>query len=765
MTKYQDNAMPKIPMFSLEDFMKSIMYAPESMPLALAREEIEAKKSYTSAAQREAMILRRAMELLPIGIRERDLIAGNYGREFADPEYIEKADRANERDMADSQEYKVRSEQERIISGRYLLFGIYTPSHTCIEYDKIVHQGLKAYEARIQESIGHLDTYGRSYCEAMKMSIGTVRMFAGRYAALAREMGEREEEPVRRKQLSRMAEALERVPYEPAADFYQALQSMWIMHTLLPASERSWASVSIGRMDQFLLKDYREWLASGHSREEAKELLKSFFLLLDSYGDGSGTLNLGSDWNELSQLLLEVEKEVRYRAPIVAVRVGEHTGDELYDAFIDRSLFEIGQPTFYSEENCLKALQWRGMSPKEDFAVNSCMGNVVVGDELADMWGCCVNMGLPLELAVNMGRPLHGELPESLERYLQIEPEKPVSMEVIKRKYAQYLQGIVRYVTDQNQKRAAWTALNRPNPLLSMLLNDCIAHGRDRAHGAVHAQGEAVYGMISETERGAFGLEEIHAGRGAKYHNATVLAMGDAHAGDALAAIEKLVFEDKEYTLEEIMEAAQHNYTGNPQYRRIMAALRKCPKYAQGMALADSYVSFVLDALADSCEACYTGNLRYLPTCHTIDANIQFGSCVYASLDGRMDGEAFAKNADAALWAIKSDPAELMLSASSLPQERFSGGVPIDLYVPQEIFERQELRDKIRSLLKAYFRNGGMQVQVNSVNLKLLKKAYDDPENYPHVIVRKGGFSIYFTDMLRCVQKDMIERFEKEQGQ
>lgn len=423
--------------------------------------------------------------------------------------------------------------------------------------------------------------------------------------------------PERKKQLVRMRDALMQVPYEPARDFYEALQSIWIMHTILPASERSWASVSIGRMDQFLYPDYKAWLETGNTREEAKELLKSFFLLLDSYGDGSGTLNLGSEWNELSELLLEVEMEVRYRAPIVAVRMRQDSGAELYDKFINKSLFEFGQPTFYSEENCLKAMRWRGMSEKEDFAVNSCMGNVVVGDELADMWGCCVNMSLPLELAVNMGKPMHGELPQSLQKFIQVTPEKPESMVVIKRKYEQYLHGIVQYVTKQNQKRAAWMALNRPNPMLSLLLNDCVSYGRDRAHAAVHVLGEAAHKLIPCADLLVYSEEEILAGRGAKYHNVTVLAMGNAHASDALAAIEQLVFNEKAYTLNQLLEVATHNYA-----------------------------SFVLNALADSCESCYNGNLRYLPTCHTIDANIQFGGCVYASLDGRMDGEAFAKMAE-----------------------------------------------------------------------------------------------------------------------
>ncbi|MGM9520932.1 MAG: glycyl radical enzyme domain-containing protein [Oscillospiraceae bacterium] len=758
---YTDNR-EALSLFDLEAFMKSITYAPVGMTLGLAREQIEAEGEYICAADRERRILRRAFEILPIGINHEDLIAGNYGEKFADPDYVRAAEDANEREYARSEEFKVY-EDERIISGRYMLFGIYTPSHVCMDYENILRQGLKAYARRAKEAMPSSDGYGRDYLQAMADSVDTIQMLAGRFAALAEEQLHNEADDTRRGELSRMIAALRRVPYEPAQDLYEALQSMWLVHTAIPASDRSWASVSLGRMDQYLLPYYKKWLTDGYTREEAKRLLCQFFLLLDSYGDGSGALNLGSSWNELTDLLLEVEKTVRYRAPIIAVRLSEDSTDDVYGKVVDRTLFKIGQPTFYGEANVKKAMDYRGMSHEDDFSINSCMGSVVVGKELADMWGCCLNMNLPLELAVNCGEPLRGRLPEMLRQYIDVTPEEPRDMNVIRRKYGEYMRCCVRYVASQNMRRAAWVALNRPNPLLSLLLDDCVSFGRDRAQSAVHFLGERAEALLPRKDRERYNFGQVRQGRGVKYHNVTMLAMGYAHAADALTAIDKLVFEEKRYTLAQLIAAAADNYSASEEEADILAALRRCDKYGEGKIAADRNAAFVLDALADACEEQYTGPIRYLPSCHTIDANIQFGSCVYASLDGRMDGEGFAKNAGATITAIKSDPTGLMISAGRLPQKRFSGGVPIDIYVPDSIFESQENTDKFKALLRAYVSGGGMQVQVNSVDLELLKKAYAKPEEYPHVIVRKGGFSLYFTDMLRCVQKDMIERFEMEQ--
>jgi formate C-acetyltransferase len=513
-------------------------------------------------------------------------------------------------------------------------------------------------------------------------------------------------------------------------------------------------------MDQYLLPFYKKWIQDGNSQDEAVALLVAFYKLLDSYGDGSCALNFGPDFNELTGAMLKAEKTGRFRSPIVAVRMREDTPNEIYDQYIDKMLFEIGQPTFYGENPCVKSMEYRGNSKREGHSINSCMGMVVVGREIADMWGCCVNMNIPLELAVNCGKPLHGEFPQMLQKYLEgVSASVPRSMDDIRNSFARYIRKIVAYVANQNKQKAAWVAMHRPNPMLSLLLDDCIEFGRDRAHSGFHALGDKAKEFMENDE---FKFIELRKGRGVRYHNVTVLATGFADVADSMSAIDELVYKQHKYTLEDIMEAARNNYEGSERVSKIYVDLKRCPKYANGSRVADINAAFVLDALADACEDEYTGNIRYLPTCHTIDSNVLFGNCVYASMDSRKDGEAFAKNAGPVLSVLKNTPTDLMWSASKLPQVRFSGGMPIDLYVMENLLSTKENCEKFRGLLKVYFEMGGMQVQVNSVNVELLKQAYNEPEKYPNVIVRKGGFSMYFTDMPKVTQKDMIERFEKE---
>ena len=253
-------AKENIPVFSLEDFMKSITYPPEGMTTNLARKQVTADGiQQNNILDREMEILKRALELLPIGIGDEDVIAGNYGSQFASPELISQIAQADTDEYNNSEEYKIYSEDEYMISGRYLLFGIYTPSHICLDYETIISKGLKAYEKRIDDRLMRpIDSYGRNYLLAMKKGIRISQSYAMRFHNLAVKKLETCQDEKQRTNLKRMIHALGRVPYEPAEDLFEALQSIFLIHTIVPTAERSWASVSFGRTDQYLLPYYEK---------------------------------------------------------------------------------------------------------------------------------------------------------------------------------------------------------------------------------------------------------------------------------------------------------------------------------------------------------------------------------------------------------------------------------------------------------------------------------------------------------------------------
>lgn len=695
-------------------------------PLILSRYADEL--SPLPAPIRGAELFRHTVEDMPLSILPDDLIPGWYGFETR-PELPDPIPQLPFQSFFTEEQARIRRELHQ----NFQMRGSYSTGHTCIDYGRIVSCGMEDVLRQVQTEAAkpELSEEKQIMLNAMERSILAVGIYSRRYRELAMQMAQNADSESNRNRLLRMANALERVPMQPAENFYEGVVAVWLMHVLIAIADQSWASISLGLMDQYLYPLYCKSLQSGVSRDDCKNVLKNLFLLLDSYGDGACALNIGGlsadghdQMNDLSELLIEVEKEMRLRSPILVVRVHPDMPQSILDSVIDLSLFQIGQPTFYGELPCREAVRLRGIDPQEasTFSVNSCMGLVIAGREIADMWGCVINMHLPLELAVNAGKPFFGEMPFSLKTPPLAEIH---STEELLQQYEKYLFEILPVVFANNFRTAQEAAQNSPDPLLSALTDGCIERGLDRAIGAF-------------------------------YNTITVECMGTINTGDAIRAIEQLVFQQHAYTLPQLMEAVKTNFEHSPE---IHAALRKCDKYGAGIREVDSICARLGNMMADFCESHSFANFRYLPSLHTIDANIGHGAALGAMLDGRKAGEPVNKNANPTVDALTANPTGHILSAASFPQNRYSGGQPIDLYFDRNNLSTPEQRAKIRQLILTYFDLGGLQFQVNSIDPDILQKAFDAPEQYPHLIVRIGGYSARFVELGRGTQLDLIQRF------
>jgi formate C-acetyltransferase len=514
---------------------------------------------------------------------------------------------------------------------------------------------------------------------------------------------------------------------------FEAMAAVWIIHSVVPMSDAHWASISIGRMDQYLYPFYLDAIKNGVSKDEIKGYFKNLFVFLETYGDGACALNIGGMdkdgrdlMNDLSRLIIEVEKEMLTASPIFAVRVNENTPDDIIDECIDLKLFSIGQPTFYGEKSCREALSHRGVPSEDavDFTVNSCMGIYMVGQEIASMWGFVCNMHLPLELAVNGGKGINSCLPYES----KVEYKEPTNLDGLIALYEEYLRELFAVCLPINRKNAYEFAANRPNPLTSLMTCGCIESGLDRSVGA-------------------------------QYNTETVEAFALANAADAICAIDTLVFTQKKYTLAQFTKAARADYVG---YDEILRDIKSCKKYGMNDSRADGIAAKLVEITARLCKEFDHDNVHFVPSLHTLDGNVWFGSKLYSTLDGRLKGTPIAKNAGPSNDARTPNPTSLMLSAASLNQKLFDGGQPIDIYFDRSTLSTKDGRDKIKALVKTYFELGGIQLQVNSIDIELLEKAYENPQDYPDLIVRIGGYSIRFNQLPKVTMREFIDRFKNE---
>lgn len=654
---------------------------------------------------RAAEKFRLETEILDFEIRQTDEIVGwfSFVKEYCPDRYFDE---------------ELCDEETESLNRQIGMLGstvVVDRGHTLLNYENILRHGLIDYEKRIDEELTKYPE--NEYLKAMKTTLCAVKALMRRVIKGISDNADK----YGRERARLFVGMLEKVPFYPAESFCEAVQAVWIIHFLTPLAENAWYSISLGKFDEYMYPFYKASLEKGMTRDETKKILKNFYELLNSYADGACLLNIGGEYNELSELLIECQKEFSLPAPILGARINDKTPEHIWQSLIDEKLFSMGQPTFYGESSCVAALVEKGV-PKDKavhFSNNSCMGIGLPGEDFNSMWGMVFNVSAALEAAVNCGDVMHnafhipgiGEADSIEKLYENFETAVKYSLDICERLY---------------EKKAQQSEKSIPDPFVSLLTDTCIEKHCDRISGA-------------------------------KYHNVTVECMGMVNVSDGICAVDRLVFKEKKYTLEEMLSAVRKNYVGYEELRQDILA---CPKYGQN-ASADKYAVRVAEILEKTIRARDYDNRKFSPSLHTLDTNVAYGSNWGAGFDGRAAGTPFAKNAGCSNIARQSEPTSMALSAAKLPQQTFYGGQPIDVN-----FQADTVRDhkkEIEALIKVYFRNGGLQFQVNSLSSALLRDATDNPEKYPDLVVRIGGYSILFSSLSPASKEEFIERVAKEE--
>jgi len=662
------------------------------------------------APLREARLLHAVLAGIPIGIPAGDLLAGDFGPAFGNVALSESPPAPGLPPGPDGPLWQAL--------GSWHIRAGYTPAHTTVDYPLVLRKGLAAIAAEARaRNASEAAPERRIQREAMALALEAVIAWAERLADLAERQG-----------LPEIAARCRRVPREPARTFAEAMQAVWLIHAAVGLSELSQSSLSLGRLDQYA---HPHFLKNGP--EQARPFLDALFAKLNRYGDAACALNLGGAdaaghdlLNDLSRLIVDVTEERRAPAPILAARIHDGLAAADLDRLTEPALLRLSQPTFYGEQPCRETLRRRGVPKADlpDWCANSCMGLMMPGAEIADMWAGVVTWLLPLELALNGGQPFVGELPLALVTSLR--RDYATFPELVDQVLA-YVDDFVVLCIDRNRRQTARVAEEFPNPYLSALTADCIARGMDRAGG------------------------------GARYHAGTIEAFGLVNVADALHTIRTLHFERGEFALAELTAAVRADFDGHAE---LVVEIRRLPKVGDGDPTVDALARELADRFAASVRRHSPDRPQYLPSFHTLNAHIPAGTRYGASLDGRRAGSPLAKNVGPTLLDRPRAHTSVAQSAARLPQRDFAAGQALDLSVDAGSLHALPARRAFQSLLRTYFSQGGLQIQVNGVTAADLRAAIAAPEAHADLLVRMGGYSARFVTLSPAIQQEMVDRFE-----
>ena len=639
-------------------------------------------------------------------------------------------------------------------------------AHLAVNYERILKDGLRGYEKRVKEYKATLDLTDPEsidkYCfyNAFLIVLEAVRNFANRYSVLAKDLAEKELNQERKIELLEISRICSKVPYEPAETFQEAVQSVWFIQLILQI-ESNGHSLSYGRFDQYMYPYYDRDIKNGTiKKSEALELLTCLWIktltinkvrsqahTLSSAGSpmyqnvtiAGQTTDKKDAVNDLSFLVLKSVAQTRLTQPNLTVRYHKNINKHFLDECIEVMRLGFGMPALNNDEIIIPSFMDWGVKEEDayNYSAIGCVETAVPGK-----WGyrCTgmsyINFPRMLLCTMNNGVDLtsNKRFTKGYGHFTEME-----SYEELLEAWDKTIREITRYsvivenVIDKASERDV------PDILCSALIDDCIARGKTIKEGG------AVYDFIS-------GLQ-----------------VGIANMADCLAAIKKLVYEEKKITRQELWNAILDDFS-SPENKKIQEMLiREAPKYGNDDDYVDQLIVEAYDSYIEEIEKYPNtrynrgpiGGIRYAGT-SSISANVGQGMSTMATPDGRNAFEPLAEGCSPAHNSDKNGPTAVFKSVSKLRTNKITGGVLLNQKMTPQMLSTEENRQKLELLIKTFFnRLHGYHVQYNIVSKETLIDAQKHPEKHKDLIVRVAGYSAFFNVLSKKTQDDIIGRTEQ----
>jgi pyruvate formate-lyase/glycerol dehydratase family glycyl radical enzyme len=630
-----------------------------------------------------------------------------------------------------------------------------SPGHTVLD-DKIYRRGMLDFQRDVDESLAALDylhdpgAYAKQEeLKAMRIVAGAIVRFAGRHAERARELARQEADPQRRQELGRIAAVCDWVPAHAPRDFWEALQAYWFVHLGVTTELNPWDAFCPGHLDQHLYPFYREGLAGGTlTRDWAEELLQCLWVKFNNqpappkvgvtaaesstYTDFA-QINLGGVWpdgsdaaNDVTYLILDVVEEMRLLQPSTSVQVSKKNPDAVLHraARIIRTGF--GQPSLFNSDLIVQELVRMGKSV-HDARCGGSSGCVEVGAFGKENYNLTGYFNLPKVLEIT----LHNGLDPRTGKQIGLHSGDPARFETFDELLAAYRQQVNYFVEVKvrgNNVVERLYAAYMPAPFLSLLIDDCIATGRDYHDG------------------------------GARYNTSYIQGVGLGTISDALSALKAHVYDRATMSMEELLAILRDDFEGHERRRQLL--LNRTPRYGNDDDEADEVMRAVFElylAAVDGRPNTKGGDyhVNLLPTtCH-----IYFGSVCGATPDGRRAWTPLSEGISPVQGADRRGPTAVLRSAAKMDHVRTGGTLLNQKFTPQLLADETGL-ERLVQLVRSYFRLDGHHIQFNVVDAETLRAAQRHPEQYRDLIVRVAGYSDYFCDLGQALQDEIIARTE-----
>ncbi|ATD81014.1 MULTISPECIES: (2S)-3-sulfopropanediol dehydratase [Desulfovibrio] len=633
------------------------------------------------------------------------------------------------------------------------------------DYEKILKRGFNSIKKEAREKLAALDPLSakddrekRPFLEAVMIVCDAIVLWAKRHAVLAREMAEKESDPVRKAELLRMAENAEHVPGEPARDFWEACQSQWFTQMFSRIEQKTGTTISNGRMDQYFQPYYKQDREAGKITEaQAMELLECMWVgmaeFIDMYiSPTGGAFNEGyAHWeavtvggqtpdgrdasNDLTYLILKSKREFPLHYPDLAARIHSRAPERYLWDVAETIKYGSGFPKLINDEEIVPLYVSKGATFEEalDYAVSGCTEARMPNRDTYTSGGAYINFAAAVEMVLRNGR-----MKKYGDQKLGVETGDPRSFTTWDQFWNAYVEQHLLFLktafTQQyiiNKLRAEHFA----QPMGSAMHDLCMKHCID-----LHQ-------------------EQIPEGINLGYFE----YMGLGTVVDSLAAVKKLVFEEKKLSMDKLIAAIDADFEG---YEDVRALLRSAPCYGNNDEYADA-IGRDIDRISVEYGNKYSmsdlgihNDVRYVP----FTSHVPFGKVVSATPNGRTDGFPLSDGSSASHGADVNGPTAVLLSNCTTKNMglRDRAARMLNIKFTPKCVEGEQGTEKLVSFIRTFCDLKLWHVQFNVVNKGTLVAAQKDPQKYRNLIVRIAGYSAYFVDLSPDLQNDLIARTEHD---
>ncbi len=624
---------------------------------------------------------------------------------------------------------------------------------SCPGYDVILmKKGMLDLRREAEEHLEHLD-YGNPgdldkiyFYKALVDTTEGVMAYAGRMSQYAAEKAAKESDPKRRAELLKISEINARVPAHAPSSFWEAMQSLWTIESLLLVEENQ-TGMSIGRVDQYMYPFYRADVDSGRMTDyEAFDLAgcmlikMSEMMWLTSEGGSKffagyqpfvnmcvgGVTREGRDaTNDLTYLLMDAVRHVRVYQPSLATRVHNKSPEKYLRKIVDVIRAGMGFPAVHFDDAHIKMMLAKGVSIEDarDYCLMGCVephksGRLYQWTSTAyTQWPVCI------ELVLNRGVPLwYGKkvCPDlgPLESFDTWEKFEAAVKEQIK--FVTKWSSVATVISQRVHRAYA------PKPFMSLMYEGCMENGRDvSAGGAMYNFGPGV------------------------------VWSGLASYADSMAAIRKLVFDDKKYTLAQLNEALKADFAGHD---RVLADCLAAPKYGND----DDYADLIAADLINFTEMEHRKfRTLYSVLSHgtlSISNNTPFGQLLGASANGRRAWQPLSDGISPTQGADFKGPTAIIKSVSKMSNDNMNIGLVHNFKLMSGLLDTAEGENALITLLRTASILGNGEMQFNYLDNEVLLDAQKHPEKYRDLVVRVAGYSAFFVELCKDVQDEIISR-------